>query len=211
MLSSAYLHNEPLLFCFAGPTASGKSSICRKLVERDPNLRLSVSTTTRLPREGEKEAIDYYFVKKAEFRKRVEAGKFIEHAQFGDNLYGTERTQFEDGEALSDVLLDIEVQGVRQVKKIFPQRTVVVFVLPPSLAVLEQRLRERKTEDEASIQRRLEIARVEVDALKNPDLSDYLLVNDDLDFAVDEAMNIIHAERRSLERIDPRIIGSFFE
>lgn len=209
MLSSAYLHEEPLLFCFAGPTASGKTSICRTILEKDPTLRLSISTTTRRPREKEVEGVDYYFVSKAEFKRRVEAGKFVEHAQFGDHFYGTERAQFEE-ESLSDILLDIEVQGVKQVKQLFPARVVVVFVVPPSFAILEKRLRERKTEDEEAIQRRLAIARGEFEELCKSTVSDYLIVNDDLRSASEEAMHIVQAERRKISRIAPQQLTSFF-
>lgn len=209
MLSSAYLHNESLLFCFAGPTASGKTSVCKALADKDPTLQLSVSTTTRKPRAQEVDGRDYYFVNKSEFKRRVDADYFLEYAIFGDHYYGTGEDQLEE-DALSDILLDIEIQGVKQVRQQFPERCVVVFVVPPSFAVLESRLRERRSEDEESIQRRLEIARHEFEELRKPENSDYLIVNDNLDASVEEALHIIRSERRKLSRIAQKDLDAFF-
>jgi len=199
-----------ILFCFCGPTASGKSTICRELLKRDAlkvpsqphdGLRLSISTTTRKPREDEVESQDYYFVGEDEFQKRIEQGLFIEHAQFSGNHYGTERRNVD--EALDqgfDLLLDIEVQGVQKLKYLFPDDVITTFVFPPSFEVLVERLRARAAEDEAQIKKRLETAKKEIEILSNTEFSQYLLLNNDLSKTVDLAQNIVSSERSRLGR-----------
>ncbi|MCL4149308.1 UNVERIFIED_CONTAM: hypothetical protein GTU68_049231 [Idotea baltica] len=209
MLSSAFLHNESLLFVFAGPAASGKSSICQALVEKDPTLRLSLSTTTRAMRGKEIDGKDYNFVTSEQFEERIGAGKFVEYATFNENLYGTEVAQLNE-DVLSDVLLDIDIQGAKQVAKLFPTRCVVIFVVPPSFELLEERLRNRGTESEESINKRLEIARGEFEQLRQPENSDYLLVNDDLQRTILEALEIVHSERRKLVHISQQVLDGFF-
>lgn len=198
------LSRQQILFCFCGPAASGKSTICRTLCRGElEGLMLSVSTTTRAPRGSEKEAQEYFFVSEEEFVKRVDSGQFIEHARFGSALYGTERRNIESAQAGGcDLLLDIDVQGVRQLKANFPGQVVVIFVFPPSLEELKERFRSRGTEGEARIAERLEIAKSEIAVLAQPDFSDFLLVNDSLSSAVERAKGIIVAERQRLSRID---------
>lgn len=199
--------SEPILFVFCGPTASGKSTICQRLLQGDGNLLSSISTTTRKPRENEVEGVHYFFVDEEEFADRVDAGCFLEHAKYGGNCYGTELRNIELAKAQGkDLVLDIEVQGVEQLKELHPNQLVTTFIFPPSFSVLVDRLRERRTEDEASIQRRLLIARVELARLTSPGFSDYLLINDDLDTSVLQAQAIVQAERMRFSRLDPNFV-----
>ncbi len=198
-----------ILFCFCGPAGSGKSTICQELVRTDPSLTLSVSTTTRAPRGAEQEGIDYFFVSEEEFASRVAAGRFIEYATFGGHRYGTEASGLKTVAASGrDVLLDIDVQGAQQLKKIFPGQTVTIFVFPPSYSELVSRLRARGTDTEARIAERLRIADLEIARLLEPGFSDYLLINSERSSALDSARVVIAAERQRLDRFDPRFVGA---
>ncbi len=204
--------HTPLLFCFAGPGGSGKSTICSKLVEQDDSLMPSVSTTTRAPRDGEVDGVHYHFVSREEFEKRIAAGRFLEHAIFGENRYGTEKINVEAAaEKRMDCILDIEVQGVDQVRTLFPQQTVVAFVFPPTFSVLAERMRGRGTDDEARIAQRIELAEQEVARLRQPTFSDYLLLNDKLDDAVAMARSLIAAERMRLWRKSDQFLDSILK
>jgi guanylate kinase len=195
---------QPLFLCFCGPTASGKSTICRELAAALNDVRLSVSTTTRAPRGNEVDGKEYFFVDQAEFLARVSRGMFVEHAMFNGKHYGTEKRNMEQAERDGvDLLLDIEVQGVAQMKKLYGSRVVTVFVFPPSIAELETRLRKRGTEDEEKISARLKIAREELAVLCTPGFSDYLLINDTPAQAYEEGLSILRAERTAMSRISP--------
>ena len=180
------------IFVVAAPSGTGKTTICRMLLERDPRLRLSVSHTTRAPRTGEVDGVDYHFVSTAEFRALNREGAFLEHAEYGNNLYGTSWKAIDqpllEGD---DVILEIEVQGAEQVKSRRPDANLI-FLLPPSLAVLEERLRGRKTDAEAVIQKRMALVDRELAAAR---LFDYAVVNDDLDAAVERVLDVIEAIR----------------
>jgi guanylate kinase len=176
----------------AAPSGAGKTTVCRRLVEGDPRLVFSVSHTTRPRRSGEGHGVDYHFVSRAEFEKLAAAGAFLEWAEYSGNLYGTSWAAIEAPlGAGRDVLLEIEVQGARQVRERLPE-AVLVFLLPPSLGALEERLRARGTDGPGEIERRLAIARREVATL---DLFDYAVVNDDLATAVARVGEILAAER----------------
>ena len=193
---------EPILFCFCGPAGSGKSSICTKLLEREAQLTLSISTTSRAPRGSEKDGVEYHFVSKEDFESRIASKRFIEHAVFHLNYYGTETSNIERARASEkDLLLDIDVQGAEQLRKLFPAQVVVVFLFPPNFRILEQRFRDRKTDSEEKIQARLKIAREEIDTLSQNGFSDYLIVNDDFDVALAEAKAIVLAERCKFSRL----------
>jgi guanylate kinase len=176
----------------AAPSGTGKTTLCHRLLERDARLRLSISHTTREMRPGEVDGIDYHFVDHRRFRELVEAGAFLEHAEYNGNLYGTSweaiEATIESGE---DVVLEIEVQGAEQVKERRPSARLI-FLLPPSLAVLEQRLRGRGTDGEAVIQKRMALADRELAAARH---FDYAVVNDDLEGAVDEVLGLVRSIR----------------
>lgn len=171
------------LFVFAAPSGAGKTTLVHAMVQRYPELRFSVSYTTRTPRSNEAEGVNYFFVSREEFERLRAAGELLEWATVFDNLYGTSRSQVErilaDGH---NVLLEIDWQGARQVRESMPD-CVTVFILPPSLVELERRLRDRRTDSEAVIARRLRDARSD---MQHWDEFDYVIINDRLDQAVAE-------------------------
>jgi len=190
------------VFVIAAPSGTGKTTLCRRILELDPVLRLSTSHTTRKPRAGEQDGVHYHFVSEGRFREGVTAGGFLEHAEYGGHIYGTSWDAIEAPLATGyDVVLEIEVQGAAQVKKRIAD-ACLIFLLPPSLAVLEQRLRGRGTDDEAVIQRRMALADRELEAAEN---FDFAVVNDDLERAVDDVLSVIHAVRAGREEdVRPR-------
>jgi len=180
------------VFVIAAPSGTGKTTICRRILELDPMLRLSTSHTTRKPRAGEQDGVHYHFVSATEFRELVTAGRFLEHAEYGGNVYGTSWAAIDAPRAAGyDVVLEIEVQGAAQVKQRIAE-ACLIFLLPPSLAVLEERLRGRGTDDEAVIQRRMALSDRELAAA---DIFDFAIVNDALERAVEEVLLVIRAVR----------------
>lgn len=179
------------LFVISGPSGAGKGTLVARLIEAVPDARLSISATTRKPREGEVHGVHYYFSTRDEFMELVEQDGFLEWAEFAGNCYGTPRSFVEKSMAEgAQVILEIEVQGAFQVREKMPEAHLV-FIEPPSLEVLEERLRGRGTEDEEAIQRRLATARVELSRKMEYDIR---LVNDDLERAVDELIAIVNAK-----------------
>lgn len=195
------------LFCIVGPSGSGKSSICKELIKTDANLNLSISTTTRAPRGNEIDGQHYYFVSRDEFESRISKGQFIEYAEFGSNLYGTEKRNFENQK--TNLLLDIEVQGVLQLQKLYSSRVAVILVIPPSREVLIQRLKDRKDTSEADIQKRLKIASNEMDLLLKPGVADYLVINEDFSRALDAVRAIIKAESNKISNISSENLNKY--
>lgn len=189
--------NKGLLLVVSSPSAGGKGTILNELFQRDGNMKMSVSATTRQPREGEEHGKHYYFMDREEFMGLVNSGSMLEHAEYVGNLYGTPKGPVDRwiGEGY-DVVLEIDVQGGAQIKKIAPD-CVTVFIVPPSLEVLEKRLRGRGTETEENIKKRLEMARKEIAQAKN---YDYVVVNDRLEDAVDDMQSIIHSEKLRYRR-----------
>jgi guanylate kinase len=180
------------VFVIAAPSGTGKTTVCRHILERDPHLRLSISHTTRKPRSGEKDGVHYHFVSGEEFRELREADGFLEHAEYGGNAYGTSWKAIEKPLELGhDVVLEIEVQGAAQVRDRRPS-ACLIFLLPPSLEVLEDRLRGRGTDEEAVIQRRMALVDRELAAAK---IFDYAVINDDLEQAVTDVLDLIAAVR----------------
>ena len=185
------MKNKGLLIVFSGPSGSGKGTILHDVLEQNPSVMLSVSATTRSPREGEQEGVNYFFLSKNQFEQLIADGGMLEHACYCGNYYGTPRKPVE--EALKngkDVILEIEVQGALQIKQKFPE-CITVFILPPSMEVLESRLRRRQTEDEETIQKRLAKAKEELTFAKQ---YDYVVVNGELKTAVDDMQAILRAE-----------------
>lgn len=186
-----------LLVVVSAPSGGGKGTILKELFARNDNLRLSVSATTRNPRPGEENGKQYYFMSREEFEDMIREGKMLEHAQYVGNYYGTPRGPVDKwiGEG-RDVILEIEVQGGAQVKKLMPE-CVSVFILPPSMAVLAERLRGRGTEDEETVLKRLETARQEIPCAKD---YDYVVFNDRLEDAVEDILIILRAEKLKYSR-----------
>jgi guanylate kinase len=186
------------LFVVSAPSGAGKTTLCREARLRVPELAYSVSTTTRPPRPGEQDGVDFCFVSPAEFHALREQGAFAEWAEVHGNLYGTRASTLEAALARGqDVLLDIDTQGAAQLRRRYPE-AVLVFIVAPSLRELEQRLRERASDAEKEIARRLARAREEIALWRS---YDYLLVNRDLKEAVEQLTAIIVAERARTRRL----------
>ena len=185
------------LFVMAAPSGGGKTSLTRALLEREPGIRLSVSYTTREPRPGEQEGIHYHFVDAAKFAALNAAGEFLEHAHVHGNWYATSATwlkqQIQEGH---DVLLEIDWQGATQVRKLIPS-AVHIFILPPSLASLKERLEKRAQDSPAVIAQRIEAAREE---MRHCGDFDYVIMNQDFARAVDDLSTIVRAARLTAPR-----------
>ena len=195
---SRVIRRRGTLFVVSAPSGAGKTTLCREARLRLPDLAYSVSYTTRAPRPSEIEGTDFVFVTEAKFRSLQERGEFAEWATVHGNLYGTRATVLE--EALRegrDVLLDIDTQGAAQLRARYPE-AVLVFIVAPSLAELDQRLRERRSDAETEIARRLARARDEVKLWRR---YDYLVVNRDLKEAAEHLTAIITAERCRTARL----------
>ncbi|MHB1644630.1 MAG: guanylate kinase [Acidithiobacillus sp.] len=185
-----------ILWIISAPSGAGKTSLARALVAATPRLRTSVSYTTRLPRPGEAEGTDYHFVPMETFTAMAERGEFLEYARVHGNGYGTSepwvKSQLFAG---TDCLLEIDWQGARQVRERLPGQAVSIFILPPSVAALAERLRGRGQDSETVIARRLAAAREE---LLHYDEFDYLVVNDHFQDALADLQSIVHAEHLRL-------------
>ena len=189
--------NNGLLLILSGPSGAGKGTVVRRLVEEDPGIRLSVSATTRAPRPGEEEGREYFFLSKERFSRMADAGEMLESAEYCGNCYGTPLGPILGWTSQGlDVVLEIEVQGGAQVKEKRPD-AVAVFILPPSLRELERRLRERGTESEETIRKRLETAKAEI---PRAHCYDYIVVNDTVESAVGQIRTIMTAEKNSSKR-----------
>lgn len=181
-----------VLFIVSAPSGAGKTSLVKALLGRDPALHLAVSCTTRAPRPGEVDGVHYHFLDETEFRRRIAAGAFIEHAEVFGNRYGTTAAAVHEVlERGEDLLLEIDWQGARQVRARWPG-AIGIFILPPSLAVLEERLRGRGQDGEAVIAGRMARAS---DELSHYGEYDYLVVNDAFDEALATLAAIVVAER----------------
>jgi guanylate kinase len=191
-----------VLFVVSAPSGAGKTSLLRALIPTDARLRLSVSHTTRGARPGEQDGTHYHFVDRARFEAMVAAGEFLEHARVFDNLYGTaERSVRDVLGANFDVVLEIDWQGARQVRARFPE-AVAVFIVPPSVEALRQRLSGRGQDSAEIIDRRMRDARSELSHFGE---YDYLVVNDDFDEALADLRAIVGAERLRLARQQARL------
>jgi len=193
---------DPLVLIVSGPSGSGKSTIVKRILQL-PGTLLSVSCTTRSPRKTESDGKWYNFVSEAEFQQMVERGEFLEYAQvFGKNWYGTPRKWLDEAAAQKkDLVLEIDVQGALQVKQKLPG-AVAIFVLPPSRAELERRIRARGQDSEDEIKRRLERARQEMLSYSS---YDFAIINDDLERAAQEAQTIAMGSRYRVARNEDRI------
>jgi len=186
-----------ILFIVSAPSGAGKSSLVNAVLETDDRLELSISYTTRPPRTGERDGREYLFVDRDAFTRMQAAGDFLESAEVYGNLYGTSRRQIEQALAAErDVILEIDWQGAAQVRKLFAD-TVSVFILPPSLAELERRLRARAKDAETVIQRRIAAAQSEI---KHAIDFDYAIINNDFDRARGELAAIVQASRVTVAR-----------
>ena len=202
------LNRKGLLLVVSGPSGAGKGTICKALLNKNDQIKLSVSATTRKPRNGEVHGVNYFFIEKEEFTKMIENGEFLEYAQIYDNFYGTPKAAIiECLEKGQDVILEIEMQGARQIKEVYPEG-VFIFVLPPSLEELKSRIVGRGTETQEEIEKRFSCAFEEINQIVN---SDYLIVNEDIEKSVSDVEAIICAEKNKVTRYKNNIIDKFKE
>ena len=190
------------VFIISAPSGSGKSTLTHRLVQEVPNLRFSISYTTRAPRGQECDGKDYFFISTDDFETRIARGEFLEYAKVFGNYYGTHASELERAQAENvDLILDIDVQGARQLKEGTPA-AVSIFILPPSREVLEQRLRLRSQDSEPVIARRLSDAKEEI---RNYKQYDYVLVNREVEASVETLKSIVKATRSRRDRMEREI------
>jgi guanylate kinase len=180
------------LIILSGPSGAGKGTVCQAATAHNPNLKISISATTRAPRGAERDGVEYFFLDKADFEKKIEENAFLEYAKVHDHYYGTPKAHvlqmLDEG---TDVILEIDVQGAAQIKEKLGFG-VLIFIAPPSIQVLKERLVNRKTDSDAQIQLRMKNALTE---LQQAEHYDYVIVNDTVDQAVADLEAIIRAER----------------
>lgn len=201
------LDSKGLLIVISGPSGVGKGTVRKKVFEAPNNkFAFSISMTTRKPRIGEVDGVDYWFVSKEEFEESIKNDNLIEHAVFVDNYYGTPKDKvyklLNEG---YDVFLEIDVQGALQIKEKMKDQAVLIFIAPPSLKELRKRLKSRGTETIEVIEKRLSQARGEINQVKNG-AYDYLVINESVDTACEEVLSIIQAEHKKSNRIIDKYI-----
>lgn len=196
-------NTKGVLIVISGPSGAGKGTICKELIEKHDNIYISVSATTRSPRVGEVDGVNYYFLSKEEFKEKVNENGFIEYANVHGNYYGTPKLNVEkmlnEGK---DVILEIDIQGALQVKENF-EEGVFIFILPPSMEELKRRIIKRGSETEESLMTRFKNAYKEINYVSK---YNYAVVNDTLDLAVSKVEAIINAERCRVDRIKDNTI-----
>lgn len=186
------LRDNGLLVVLSAPAGCGKDTVLAELKKADENIKQSISMTTRAPREGENDGVDYYFTSVADFENKIIENGFLEYVKYGVNYYGTPKKAIEDMvDSGKTVILKIEVEGAGNVRKIYPD-AISIFIMPPSFSELSKRLKNRGTETEEDISRRLKIAESEMERAKE---YNYIVINDDLSVCVDDVLSIIKAER----------------
>lgn len=191
------MNHKGLLIVISGFSGAGKGTLMKKLLEDYEQYALSISMTTRMPREGEVDGREYFFATREQFEDKIKQGGFIEHAQYCGNYYGTPKDYVEKQlEAGKDVILEIEIQGAMKVKEQFPD-AVLLFVMPPSIAVLHQRLIGRGTETEEVIAERLQRAKEEAVGIED---YDYIIINDDLDTCVKELHELLTNTHETIQK-----------
>lgn len=192
-----------VIYIISAPSGSGKSTLVRRVLAEDRRLLFSVSYTTRAPRGAEKPGESYHFISREEFERRIQGGEFLEWAEVFGHYYGTHRSYLERARAENrDLVLDIDVQGARKLKREIPE-AVTIFVLAPSRAILEQRLRARSEDSDEVIARRLREAREEIRNFRD---YDYVLVNREVDTAAADLAAIIRAERLRRSRVEEEVL-----
>ncbi|MDU2671090.1 MAG: guanylate kinase [Clostridium sp.] len=198
-------NNKGLLIVVSGPSGAGKGTICKALLEKHDDLFISVSATTRQPRAGEVDGVNYHFITKEDFIKRVEQKDFLEYAEVYGNYYGTPKSRVEEMiDSGKNVILEIDIQGALKVKENFKEG-VFIFILPPSMEELKQRIIKRGSETPESLMRRFKSAYQEINYISK---YNYAVVNDVVDVAVSKIEGIITAEKCRVDRIKDTILDS---
>jgi len=193
------------LIVVSGPSGAGKDTIVSKVIENNENIWLSVSATSRKPRKGEVEGVNYFFLDKEDFEEKIKENYFLEYAEYAENYYGTPKEKIiEKLEKGIDVILVIEIQGAQKVKELIPH-ALFIFIMPPSEKTLLNRLKNRKTEDKDKIIERFNIAYKEINEVTK---YNYVVVNDKLDEAVDKVESIIKAEKCRVDRIEEMLVAN---
>jgi guanylate kinase len=211
------IRRSGILFIVMGPTGSGKTTLCDRLVQEfSSNLRYSVSVTSRMPRPGEIQGASYHFVTREKFVEKRETGEFFEWEETHGNLYGTLKSSLMAGiDAGVDLLFQVDIRGALNFKKQFPDNAVTIFLVPPEFEVMQQRLKARGTTDPLELAKRFKTAKAEYEALlashKCWDTIDYLVVNSDIDVAYDGIRSIVMAERSRYHRMEKEAVEKFCE
>ncbi|MCY6372353.1 guanylate kinase [Clostridium ganghwense] len=195
--------NKGLLVVISGPSGAGKGTICKELLNKN-NFWLSVSSTTRAPREGEVEGKNYYFSTREQFKQKIDENDFLEYAEVYGNYYGTPKSKvIERLDEGKDVILEIDIQGALKVKEAYPEG-IFIFILPPSMEELKNRIIKRGSETQESLMTRFKSAYKEINYVSK---YNYAVVNDEVDIAVEKIQSIITAEKCSVERIQKNILS----
>lgn len=201
------IYKRGIIFVISAPSGTGKTTLCERLLKILPDLKMSISHTTRQPRPYEKNGIDYFFVDEKNFKKMIANDEFIEWAEVYGNFYGTsKKVIFDLIKEGYDILLDIDTQGAKNIRKLYPD-SVLIFILPPSLEELEKRLLLRN-EDRDIIDKRLSKASQEISQYK---FYDYIVINDNIEKALNDLLCIIYAERLKIKRIEHDKIDKIFK
>lgn len=198
-------NNKGLLIVVSGPSGAGKDTICQKLIKENSNIWMSVSMTTRKPRPLEKDGVDYFFVSSEEFENKIKGNTFLEYASYNDNYYGTPKDKVEEKlNEGKDVILVIDINGAVNIKKIIPS-ALFIFIMPPDMETLKNRLIGRKTESKDKIVKRFITAYNEVNNYKK---YNYVVVNDKVEDAVNKVKSIIQSEKCRVDRIEDIYLGN---
>lgn len=200
------IKKKGLLLVISGPSGAGKGTICKELLKSDDGIKLSISATTRKPRTGEQEGVNYYYKTKEEFKSMIAEGEFLEYAQIYDNYYGTpKKAILHELEKGNDVILEIEMQGAMQIKKAYPE-AVFIFILPPSLMELKNRIVGRGTETIEQIERRFGSAYSEIKLIGD---YDYFIFNNVVEKSSEEIRYIMYAEKNKVGRYKKDVLEMF--
>lgn len=198
-------NNKGLLIVVSGPSGAGKDTICQKLIKENSNIWMSVSMTTRKPRSLEKDGVDYFFVSSEEFENKINDNTFLEYASYNDNYYGTPKDKVEEKlNEGKDVILVIDINGAVNIKKIIPS-ALFIFIMPPDMETLKNRLIGRKTESKDKVVQRFITAYNEVNNYKK---YNYVVVNDKVEDAVNKVKSIIQSEKCRVDRIEDIYLGN---